>query len=432
MGKRYTFIALILAIVLFTPLIYSGVKVNNTASRNFHNCSKFEGNEISIIFRNDDISMNTDIKKEREVLSVFSKYGIKPIYAVVPMSGGELLNNNDSVILFLKNALDNDQIVLALHGLDHKRNKYNRGEFGGLPYNVQYERIKTGKNLIDSLLNTEVIIFAPPWNVADKNTVKASLANGISCFSGYLYDPFVKEVNYLPVITNLFDGPLGSLSDVFYSANSNNSPKTLSVLFHSSYDFDKDSLYKLDSLLSKLHSHPRVVFPDPENIMSNNCSYLNQINAKYASFFDLSWQYSERSKPLIRITKYLSLFDFDKKRKIISNGFREGIIKGEEIYDSKQSQNIFRLGLYFLLLQRFLLLIALIIYLNIFSKSQLINQRVLIAVLLLLIIVTLIFIFPDMQFVSKPFLSEIFLSLVIVAGILLYILSSNRTNKSNI
>jgi hypothetical protein len=39
---------------------------------------------IVIAFRNDDLSAKSDPEFERQILQIFNKYGIKPLYAVIP------------------------------------------------------------------------------------------------------------------------------------------------------------------------------------------------------------------------------------------------------------------------------------------------------------------------------------------------------------
>jgi len=215
---------------------------------------------IFIAFRNDDISAKSDPDFEYQVIKVFQKYDIKPLYAVIPQLGGNSLQKGMPIVDYLKIWKEKEWIDIAQHGLTHKRNRYGAGEFRQLPYVEQLDKINEGKNILDTALNMDVKIFCPPWNTADEQTLHALSACGFTCFSGYVGSTNPLDIKQIDSNCNLFEGPLGSLMQAYKEAKSTEDNALLVVLFHTSYDFNKNSLQSLESILSLLKQDPSVTF----------------------------------------------------------------------------------------------------------------------------------------------------------------------------
>ncbi len=253
-------------IISYVFLIYIAV-INPEGSQYTHNESVFEkqgDKKIVIAFRNDDLSANSNLAHEESVLNIFWKYGIKQTFAFIPNQGQ---NRNNEVNFStgshpVFNALENwskeGKIEFALHGYTHQRSEGSSGEFDGLLYDNQLEKIENGKRILDKNLNTDVNIFAPPWNQADKNTIKACVDSGIHIFSGYLGEEPAEGMTSVNTNAVLFpktnsggeDEGLPSMEHVFEYAKNGCGVTFLIVFYHSNSDFSEldDYLY-LDNLL---------------------------------------------------------------------------------------------------------------------------------------------------------------------------------------
>ena len=207
---------------------------------------------IHIAFRNDDLSVKSDPVFEYQVLEVFQKYKIKPLFAVIPTIGDVELKEGIAIVDSLKSWQNKDWIDIAMHGYTHEF------KFSELPYNEQKERLLTGKEIIDRLFSPENLIFAPPWNTVNSNTIKILEDINFNAFSGYLGENPNSKMKYINCNLNLFVGPLGSIKDVLSNIEVVENDILLVPLYHTSYDFNENSLAKLDSLLNYITSFDKV------------------------------------------------------------------------------------------------------------------------------------------------------------------------------
>jgi len=213
------------------------------------------GNTILIAFRNDDISAKSDPVFEYKILKIFHKYKIKPLFAVIPETGGKNALTTTMVIAdSLRSWYDKGWIDIAMHGYTHEK----KWKFGTLPFKTQNYRIYKGKEILTNALGCEINYFCPPWNSANKNTLKALKENKISVFSGYLGEPEVGGMSYINCNCNLFDGPLCSLLDKINFAINSENDVLLVALYHTNYDFKEINLARLDSLLNHIKSFDKV------------------------------------------------------------------------------------------------------------------------------------------------------------------------------
>ena len=156
------------------------------------------------IFRLDDASPFSNLKKWQAIEDIFQKYEIKPIVAVIP-------DNKDSSLIYQElnpnfwkrvRGWDNKGWEIAMHGYQHVFHKvrhmqnvipfYNRSEFSGLSLLEQEEKIiKSREIFLENGLNPKV--WVAPAHAFDYNTLQA-LANeadikivsdGISLFPYY-------------------------------------------------------------------------------------------------------------------------------------------------------------------------------------------------------------------------------------------------------
>lgn len=189
-----------------------------------------------IIFRLDDICPDMNYKNFRKIKELFFRYNIKPIIGVIPNCRDEVLKyqaQGDSVdeIKFwkeIKELQDEQGWDIALHGFDHVyiskdsgifgTNK--RAEFAGLPYDVQYKKIKEGKKILESKGLT-VKAFMAPSHSLDWNTVKALKENGIFVITdGISAFPYVKNgMLFIPQISSWPQKRLYGIDTVCFHVN---------------------------------------------------------------------------------------------------------------------------------------------------------------------------------------------------------------------
>lgn len=134
------------------------------------------------ILRLDDASEYMDLDKWLRMKRLLDKYGIKPIYGIIPNNQDPDLLQYEKVENFwglMRNWRDNGWIP-ALHGFTHVFetedggiNPVNpRSEFAGIPLEQQREKIKAGyRKLVLEGIKPE--IFFAPAHTFDMNTLRA-------------------------------------------------------------------------------------------------------------------------------------------------------------------------------------------------------------------------------------------------------------------
>lgn len=137
---------------------------------------------MKYLLRLDDASPFMEMKKWRKTTEILNKYNIKPLVGIVP-------NNQDSQIKIKYDVAEyqslltlwkNHEWQFALHGYNHVYCSnsgginpiHKRSEFAGVKYEDQYEKLKSGYDL---LLSQGVIpkYFYAPSHTFDENTLKA-------------------------------------------------------------------------------------------------------------------------------------------------------------------------------------------------------------------------------------------------------------------
>lgn len=161
-------------------------------------------------FRLDDIAPNMNWDNFNFLVSIFKKYNIKPLLAVIPDNKDPKLLGYPADPNFwgIMNELRQNGWVIGQHGYQHMSKGgggtlsiHNSGEFGGLDFKFQESMIASGKKIIKTnLVNPE--IFIAPRHSFDKNTVEALKINGINYISdGIALYPFKKwGIVWLPQI----------------------------------------------------------------------------------------------------------------------------------------------------------------------------------------------------------------------------------------
>lgn len=156
-----------------------------------------------IFFRLDDIAPNMDWDKFNFIVSLFKRYDIKPLLAVIPDNKDpELLKypaNSDFWRII--DELKQNGWTTAQHGFEHLYKtenggilKINKGsEFAGLDFKTQKSMIADGAYIIKNELLLMPKIFVAPGHSFDKNTIRALKENGFDYVSdGIALYPFKK------------------------------------------------------------------------------------------------------------------------------------------------------------------------------------------------------------------------------------------------
>ena len=245
---------------------------------------------IIIAFRNDDITAYSDPLHESRVRAAFRRYGVPQIFSVIP-NPEDLPEPQAEKVFGDSGILDSllvwhaaGDVQFALHGYTHKRHPRSAGEFDRLPYEEQLDRLRRGKTILERSLQTEVRMFAPPWNQADENTIAACQTLGLTEFSGYRGAPPLPGVTFLNTNAVLFPDTnyeesgheLPSLDVLLPYAHHTTGPCFLLVFYHSRADFATPARFEeLDRLLSKLKRDSLVTILPLEEIAR---SYPGQLS----------------------------------------------------------------------------------------------------------------------------------------------------------
>lgn len=149
----------------------------------------------NILWRNDDISWDSDVEKLRTIQEVFEKHGQREIYSVVPfgraiydsdnytheMPLDEIENicglipigSNTELVDFLKESISRGHKI-SLHGWQHTR---------VTDYENIKQRIFEAKLYLENLLD-KVQYFVPPFNHYDQKVVMACFENDLTVSIG--------------------------------------------------------------------------------------------------------------------------------------------------------------------------------------------------------------------------------------------------------
>ena len=181
--------------------------------------------KTAYIFRLDDIAPNMNWDMMEKVSKLFNKYDVKPILGVIPKNEDKNLKKYPLCKFDfwqeLKN-YKNQGWEIAMHGYEHFYNIYckknmdylshgGNSEFVGLSYEMQFNKLNSGLNILKEK-NIETKIFFAPNHTFDHNTIKACKALGFeSLIDGYGLTPYYEnEILFIPqLFYKLYALPLG-------------------------------------------------------------------------------------------------------------------------------------------------------------------------------------------------------------------------------
>jgi len=300
---------------------------------------------IFVIFRNDDLSALSDFKTEERILKIFEKYNFPQTFGVIPNRGIAELNQkaadqykplieNPDIVELLRKYQKKGLIEIALHGYAHQRdskgiketvnqleikffpiltkNKDILGEFKGLSYEEQLNKIKSGKDMLEKWLDIPIITFIAPSNAHDGNTLKAAQDAGIKIFSSVFNNSSYNNFNNYPnmLLTDVLSDVSLSFGNVkknllaaYAYIKKNNFPVVISVYYHSLILKERD-LVALEDTLRTLAQAPNVRVMTLSGIYSEDPGLLQKI-------YQSKWQYNINQKTK-KINRVLNFFRMKK------------------------------------------------------------------------------------------------------------------------
>lgn len=160
-------------------------------------------------FRLDDITPDMKWDNFWRVKALFDKYELKPLLGVVPDAEDTLIHFEDKREDFWQQIqkLSQEGWMIAQHGFRHVYETSKRGilglnpfsEFAGLPFEVQSNKLREGKRILQEN-GIQTGIFMAPGHTYDKNTLQALIANGFTTITdGYAEVPYSwGKLNFYP------------------------------------------------------------------------------------------------------------------------------------------------------------------------------------------------------------------------------------------
>lgn len=282
--------------------------------------------KAKVIVRFDDYGVwcNGDwIEIEEEIIRLHEKYNVKLTYAVIPDSKYPLVrhtlspleypqemenyNNNPYPLTsgsrrveVLKESTSKGITEIALHGFFHPKgyaNTHKNSEFYNMPYDCQYEKLYSGKQILDSLFSTCVTTFIPPHNTYDLLTLNFLQELGFNSISAKQINfdaPKDERLNikYLWFTTADFE----VLKDVLRRKHYINEPTQVLALHHTNFTtdgtMDKRKVASYEQLLKYIAENniPNYSFSNfPNEELNNNevfykVAYQNLL-VRYGSTF---------------------------------------------------------------------------------------------------------------------------------------------------
>ncbi len=143
-----------------------------------------------IIWRDDDISKKTDLKRFKKIHNLFLKYGV--VHTVALICSG--IENNKSLIKYLQKQHHNGSISIQVHCWEHYHLLEDLAKFSGeLPKCIE---------VIEKYFVTTPTILFPPWNESNSQLEHIAKMNGLTVLnkkmsiSGYLKGQSEAVVNF--------------------------------------------------------------------------------------------------------------------------------------------------------------------------------------------------------------------------------------------
>jgi len=146
---------------------------------------------------------------EQAVDSLFERYDIPYVFAIIPRANGTSLAEDPEKIEFIRRAIASGRIEVAQHGLSHVNHaKANHlpGEFRERDYKSQLRDIVRGREILLNACNLhDISTFVPPWNGWTGDTARILKKLGFKILSAdrYYYYKSAKGLKVIPFTTFL-------------------------------------------------------------------------------------------------------------------------------------------------------------------------------------------------------------------------------------
>ena len=243
---------------------------------------------LQYLIRLDDLCPTNNLQKWERFFTLFDRYGIKPIIAVIPANKDPKLKacgNFNPYYWQLVRELQNQNYVIGMHGFDHYYINHNSGllkmnnrsEFAGLPLQTQKEKIRKAAQIFKRE-NINPTVFIAPAHTFDRNTLLAlhEYTNIKIISDGLLKSPYVRfGFNWVPV----------QLSEVEqktkYTWTFNYHPETCS---------DK-TFAELEIFLEKNHH----LFVSLDDLDFSNYTWADALAEKYCIYKRLARDYAQKA-----------------------------------------------------------------------------------------------------------------------------------------
>jgi peptidoglycan/xylan/chitin deacetylase (PgdA/CDA1 family) len=158
--------------------------------------SAFKKNPIIVVLRFDDCSSRSPIDLEIKMIEDFKAHKISCTFGVIPFvvagdyfdpSPQDTLPLTKAKVDILKNAVREGALEVAQHGYSHQ-SMYPTGShtpsgLKGVAYDKQKEHISEGHKYLETVFDTKINTFIPPWNAYDLNTIDILEKEGFETLS---------------------------------------------------------------------------------------------------------------------------------------------------------------------------------------------------------------------------------------------------------
>jgi hypothetical protein len=269
--------------------------------------------QINVVLRYDDYGTTSSTELEIKILSSLKKKGVSCTFGVVPYPRGlhNALTQRKADIL--NKALRAGTVEVALHGLYHSPGGNGiLGEFNGLQYDLQMEKIVKGKDFLERMLESKISTFIPPLNQYDLNTIKILENVDFKCISGNGLGVGKKSssVIFLPMTCEIDE-----VRDAVKSARLIDDLKPIIVVLFHDYDFiekskrlGKLSFQEFDELLSWLTSQRDVMVSSIQKTIAVRKDLTDERYSTFRSYSKLYILIPRQVKKLLNIPSgvYLS------------------------------------------------------------------------------------------------------------------------------
>jgi len=142
---------------------------------------------LDVLFRYDDYYLRND-KIQNDVVDLFANMDIPLHIAVIPCGIDSTFIVQDGPYLTrLKELQGQGRLLVALHGYTHQGDMQN-GEFILKSYDEQRYCLTRGSHFVDSVFNSRIHIFIPPWNRYNQDTQNVLATLGYDVISSDIVD----------------------------------------------------------------------------------------------------------------------------------------------------------------------------------------------------------------------------------------------------